>query len=208
MTARRLHRKNKPDVARFLYVPLPIATVSFVWSGTSGFAVECRDWPRFAANHRNVVRCRIVSQIVVICRLEYTDCFQEVSNSGGVQKKYPESLQELSTLEDQRKVERKGEARSGIFRPARGSPTKCASTRPGGPSEIPLVSRGPFSRMDAKRAWRRRETANFLVPRGLRHSLIKCGELPESTVSDKHRAQNAGLAKFLVRKTLRQSLIC
>ena len=62
--------------------------------------------------------------------------------------------------------------------------------------------------MDAKRAWRKRETANFLVPKGLRHSLTKYGELSWIDRIDKPRTQNAGLAKFLVRKTLRQSLIC
>jgi hypothetical protein len=71
MTARRLRRKNKSDVARFLYVPLPIATVSFVGSGTAPVVVEHRDPPSFAANHRNVASCRILSQIVVIGRLRH-----------------------------------------------------------------------------------------------------------------------------------------
>jgi len=58
MTARRLRRENKPDVKRFLYVPLPIATVSFVGSRNSRVVVERRDWPCFVANHRNVASCR------------------------------------------------------------------------------------------------------------------------------------------------------
>jgi hypothetical protein len=71
MTARRLRRKNKPDVARFLYVPLPIGTVSFVGSGNARVVVEGRDWPCFAANHRSVASCRILSQSVVIGRLRH-----------------------------------------------------------------------------------------------------------------------------------------
>jgi len=68
MTARRLRRENKPDVKRFLYVPLPIATVSFVGSETSRAAVERRDWPHIVFNLRNVATCRILSQSVVISR--------------------------------------------------------------------------------------------------------------------------------------------
>ena len=69
MTARRLRRENKPDVKRFLYVPLPIATVSFVGSRNTGVAVERRDWPYIVVNHRNVATCRILSQSVVISRM-------------------------------------------------------------------------------------------------------------------------------------------
>jgi hypothetical protein len=68
MTARRLRRENKPDVKRFLYVPLPIATVSFVGSGTSRAAVERRESPHIVVNHRNVATCRILSQSIVISR--------------------------------------------------------------------------------------------------------------------------------------------
>jgi hypothetical protein len=68
MTARRLRRENKPDVKRFLYVPLPIATVSFVGSEKTRVAVERRDWPCFAADHRNVATHRILSQNAVIGR--------------------------------------------------------------------------------------------------------------------------------------------
>jgi hypothetical protein len=68
MTARRLRRENKPDVKRFLYVPLPIATVSFVGSRNSRAVVERRDWPCFVANHRNVASYRILSQNAVIRR--------------------------------------------------------------------------------------------------------------------------------------------
>jgi hypothetical protein len=68
MTARRLRRENKPDVKRFLYVPLPIATVSFVGSGTSRAAVERRDSPQIVVNLRNVATYRILSQSAVISR--------------------------------------------------------------------------------------------------------------------------------------------
>jgi len=68
MTARRLRWKNTTDVTRFLYVPLPIATVSFVGSGSDRVVVEGRDSPSFAANHRSVASCRFLSQIVVIGR--------------------------------------------------------------------------------------------------------------------------------------------
>jgi hypothetical protein len=68
MTARRLRRKNKSDVKRFLYVPLPIATVSFVGSGKTRVVVERRDWPCFAANRRIAATCRILSQSAVIGR--------------------------------------------------------------------------------------------------------------------------------------------
>ena len=68
MTARRLRRKNKSDVKRFLYVPLPIATVSFVGSEKTRVAIKRRDWPCFAADHRNVATHRILSQNVVIVR--------------------------------------------------------------------------------------------------------------------------------------------
>jgi hypothetical protein len=68
MTARRLRRKNKSDVKRFLYVPLPIATLSFVASEKTCVAVERRDGPCFAANHRNVATHHILSQNVVIGR--------------------------------------------------------------------------------------------------------------------------------------------
>jgi hypothetical protein len=68
MTARRLRRKNKSDVKRFLYVPLPIATVSFVGSEKTRVAIKRRDWPCFAADHRNVATHRILSQNVVIGR--------------------------------------------------------------------------------------------------------------------------------------------
>jgi hypothetical protein len=71
MTARRLRRKNKSDVKRFLYVPLPIATVSFVGSGSTRVVVEGRVLPSFVANHRSVATCRMLSQIVVIGRLRH-----------------------------------------------------------------------------------------------------------------------------------------
>jgi hypothetical protein len=66
MIARRLRRENKPDVKRFLYVPLPIATVSFVGSRNSGIAAERREWPQIVVNRRNVATCRILSQSVVM----------------------------------------------------------------------------------------------------------------------------------------------
>ena len=69
MTARRLRRENKPDVKRFLYVPLPIATVSFVGSASTCVAVERRESPRIVVNLRDVVTCRILSQSVVITLL-------------------------------------------------------------------------------------------------------------------------------------------
>ena len=65
MTARRLRRENKPDVKRFLYVPLPIATVSFVGSEKLALpwnAVMGRVLPQIIATHR------ILSQNVVIGR--------------------------------------------------------------------------------------------------------------------------------------------
>jgi hypothetical protein len=65
MTAHRLRRENKPDVKRFLYVPLPIATVSFVGSRNSRVAVERRDSPHIVVNLRNVATCRSLSQSVV-----------------------------------------------------------------------------------------------------------------------------------------------
>jgi hypothetical protein len=68
MTARRLRRENKQDVKRFLYVPLPIATVSFVGSRNSGVAVERRDSPRFVVNLRKVATCRNLSQSAVWTR--------------------------------------------------------------------------------------------------------------------------------------------
>jgi hypothetical protein len=68
MTARRLRRENKPDVKRFLYVPLPIATVSFVGSASTRVAVERRDPPHIVVNLRNVATCRSLSQSVVISR--------------------------------------------------------------------------------------------------------------------------------------------
>ena len=69
MTARRLRRKNKSDVKRFLYVPLPGRTASLVGSRNTGVAVQRRDRPCFVANHRNVASCRILSQSAVIGRL-------------------------------------------------------------------------------------------------------------------------------------------
>jgi hypothetical protein len=54
-TARRLRRKNRRDVARILYVPLPIATVSFVGSRNSGVAVHRRDAPYIVVNLRNIL---------------------------------------------------------------------------------------------------------------------------------------------------------
>jgi hypothetical protein len=68
MTARRLRRENKPDVKRFLYVPLPIATVSFVGSATTCVAAERRDSPRIVVKLRNVATCRVMSQNAVIRR--------------------------------------------------------------------------------------------------------------------------------------------
>jgi hypothetical protein len=66
MTARRLRRENKPDVKRFLYVPLPIATVSFVGSGNTRVAVERLDSSHLVVNHRNVATCRILSRNAAI----------------------------------------------------------------------------------------------------------------------------------------------
>jgi hypothetical protein len=50
------------------YVPLPIATVSFVGSGNTRAAVERRDSSHVVVNHRKVATCRILSQSVVISR--------------------------------------------------------------------------------------------------------------------------------------------
>jgi hypothetical protein len=61
MTARRLRRENKPDVKRFLYVPLPIATVSFVGSGNTRVAVERLDSSHLVVNH---LKCRNLSHSV------------------------------------------------------------------------------------------------------------------------------------------------
>jgi len=48
MTARRLRRENKPDVKRFLYVPLPVWTASLAGSASTCVAVERRDPSWFA----------------------------------------------------------------------------------------------------------------------------------------------------------------
>jgi hypothetical protein len=70
MTARRLRRENKPDVKRFLYVPLPVFVAHFVGLWTAAVAAERRDSPQIAANRRNAATLRILSQSVVIGRLE------------------------------------------------------------------------------------------------------------------------------------------
>jgi hypothetical protein len=51
MTARRLRRKNKSDVTRFLYVPLPVF-IAGKWSWghvwMPPFAILCQQMPTFA----------------------------------------------------------------------------------------------------------------------------------------------------------------
>jgi hypothetical protein len=66
MTARRLRRKNKSDVKRFLYVPLPIATVSFVGSEKTRVAVELSHlWgPKKLALPWSAVIGRVLPQII------------------------------------------------------------------------------------------------------------------------------------------------
>jgi hypothetical protein len=61
MTARRLRRKNKSDVKRFLYVPLPIATVSFVGSKKTRVAVDGRVLPQIIATSQRIAFCRKTS---------------------------------------------------------------------------------------------------------------------------------------------------
>jgi hypothetical protein len=45
MTARGLRRKNKPDVKRFLYVPLPVFVAYFVGLWAAAVAAERHDSP-------------------------------------------------------------------------------------------------------------------------------------------------------------------
>jgi len=64
MTARRLPRKNKSDVKRFLYVPLPIWTVSLVGSAGRRERSRCRGAPWLAASCRKSSHCRNLSHSV------------------------------------------------------------------------------------------------------------------------------------------------
>ena len=65
MTARRLRRKNKSDVKRFLYVPLPIGTVSSVGVGEAAGAIA---FPWNAVIGRILPQIIALSQFVAFCR--------------------------------------------------------------------------------------------------------------------------------------------
>ena len=189
--------------------------------GNDRFVAGSRLLPSFAANHRNVAGRRILSQRVVIGTWRFQKisvCFRKFQNRAwvsesfqfvsrkfptrGDDRKYPESLQEVSTFADQRKVESSESLEVSILPDARRSPTKFSSTRPEGPSEIPLVGRELFRGRRQRGHCVRERLQIFLSQKGSAIPLQSMGTFLNRRHRQRCGSQSGRRAILIVRKTL------